>query len=123
MPSILAALLLLVPVAIVSGCATTEHEDAKLQTWIGRDLDDLVASMGSPSSSSQMPKGERQLTWSRRFSLSSLVPVESQGGAARGRVDYTRPIVSATTYWCNTEVTVDQFARITSIQQEGDGCE
>ena len=124
---ILAAPILLVPVVLVpavSGCATTEKAEAKLQTWVGRDVDDLTASMGPPNSSIDLSNGGRQLEWSRVFSLSAPGQVDSsQPGSLPSRATYTRDIGRTATYSCDTTALIDQDGRIMSIQREGNGCE
>ena len=104
---------LLVLMSIVGGCATTEGVDAKWQTWTGRDLGDLTALMGPPSSSSEKPNGRRLLTWTRRFSMSADVRVRSVGGPPPFGVTYA-DIGRTTNYRCDFSITVDKDDRIVS---------
>ncbi|MCX7647376.1 MAG: hypothetical protein ACP5SD_02355 [Elusimicrobiales bacterium] len=44
-------------------CATTKKYEAKISSWIGSDINELISVWGSPSNESNMPNGNRVYTW------------------------------------------------------------
>ncbi len=56
---------LLLALAFVLGCATSEKYDAKVQTWKGKDADTLVKAWGQPDVIEKMDSGNRMYVYAR----------------------------------------------------------
>ena len=52
-----------------AGCATTGNYEKKLKTWMGNDVNSLIASWGPPSDEYLMPNGSKMYTWLHRLDL------------------------------------------------------
>jgi hypothetical protein len=54
---------LLLGCLFLSGCATTGNYEKILQSWTGSDINRLIESWGPPSSTFEMPNGNKTYTW------------------------------------------------------------
>src|SRR5579871_1942932 len=120
----------LAAVALIGGCATREGLEARLRAWEGRNVNDLIAKVGPPTSTFQMPNGNTIYTYARsaigttpvyRTPTQTTVNVvgntayaNTTGGQVYGGQAYQ---VS-----CTVNYTVDKNQTIISWQYEGNAC-
>lgn len=108
-------ILYIIPLLVLAlGCATTEKYERKLATWVGKDVNDLMVSWGTPSETYTMPNGYKQYTYSRQGSTvatSSYNPLLQQSTAI------------ANTRWCKTTFTANEVGTIQAWRWEGNSCE
>jgi hypothetical protein len=57
--------LILTLALFMSACASTANYEAKLNTWRGVDINNLINSWGPPSNEYTMPNGDIMYTWLR----------------------------------------------------------
>ena len=103
----LAILTLTIASALQSGCATTGKYETVLQSWVGNDVNHLIASWGPPTSEYRMPNGNVMYTY-RRDAGAVAVPVGNMVYAGRR--------------WCETTFQVDALGVIRSWRWEGNNC-
>jgi len=54
---------------LLTSCATTAKYNAKLDTWVGKDIYSLIDSWGYPDSTVELPNGNKVYTYSKAESL------------------------------------------------------
>ena len=95
------------------GCATTGKYEKILHTWLGSDVNRLIASWGPPSNVYIMPNGSKMYTWLRV-------------GGTKVVADYNQYLntltASTVAYWCKTTFTVTPQGVITNWRWEGNAC-
>lgn len=55
--------MILLPLALLYGCATTADMDKAKDTWVGSTYDDVVARWGAPSRQTTLSDGAQVNTW------------------------------------------------------------
>jgi len=100
-------------------CATTTNYETKLDTWLGRDVNELITSWGPPSNEYTMPNGDKMYTWLIVGNTTILS-------------DYNQylhmTLTNSITSWCKTTFTVHHFTyfdnhdKITNWRWEGNAC-
>lgn len=106
-------LILLIPIIIISSCATTAKYAEKLNTWLGHDVNELITSWGPPSNEYKLPNGNIMYTW--LWIGNTLVQ-------SNYNQYLNRTLTSEVTYWCKTTFTVDRYGRIIQWRYEGNAC-
>jgi hypothetical protein len=110
--SILMTLFVLSSIVITS-CATTEGYKKIVQSWVGSDINRLIASWGPPTSTYNMPNGDVVYTWFR----------QSNESVNTGYNQYTRQIqTNRTSLHCETSFTTDRNGRIYTWSFKGNNC-
>jgi len=56
---------------LLMGCATTEKYEAKLNVWVGRNINDLTNAWGYPQSSFKAPDGNMVYVYGRQINVSN----------------------------------------------------
>lgn len=92
----------------LTGCATTQAFQERLQAWVGQDVNELFEQKGPPTSSFKMPSGKTMYTYS-----TSSAPVY---------VRQFRNQVVTEQYWCSITFIVSSDQRIEKWQWKGNGC-
>jgi hypothetical protein len=117
----------------LAGCATTANYEKSLSAWIGADQAKLVATWGTPISTSPAPNGGQVLEFDR--ATTAYVPGHTYNQAhanyANGNVsagsagvDYS-PITTSghtVTEVCKTRFTLDNAGHVVSYSWEGESC-
>jgi hypothetical protein len=101
------SLLLLACIFMAIGCATTANYEKKLQTWMGSDVNALIASWGPPDQVFPMSNGNKIYSYAKN------------GGATSQLIYGT---VYTTSYWCKTNFTTDPSDKIINWAWEGNSC-
>lgn len=105
--------ILLAIVFFIPACATTANYEAKIKTWLGDDVNNLIASWGPPSNEYTMPNGNIMYTW--LWVGNTLVTS-----------NYDRflnmTFTNSVTNWCKTTFTANSSKRITNWRWEGNAC-
>jgi hypothetical protein len=97
---------------ILTGCATTENYKKAVSSWMGADVNRLITSWGPPTSSFEMPNGNKIYSWYSGqqgptfISHNQILPDMAVGG----------------TLWCKTDFTVDSNGKVINWQFQGNAC-
>ena len=128
----------------LAGCATTANYDKVLQSWIGVDVDKLVASWGVPVASFPTQNGGKIIEYSRQrnvqlggYTTTTPQTTYTTGTAsaygARGAtygaysgtsttyVQSTTPIQNIAMQ-CMTRFTIDERGRVAAWARQGNDC-
>lgn len=106
--------------AIAAGCATPARHQVTLDAWVGHDVNELVASLGPPTSSHTTPSGQTLLTWSmERWSSPPVPPKAFNHVRPSYSTAYQRP---PRRLWCETTFTLDASGRVLRGQGRGNHC-
>jgi hypothetical protein len=98
---------LAVMIVTLSACATTQHYENAINTWVGSSEEALVSQWGAPTNTYQVSDSKKILTY-----------VHSNGGSA-----YTAyGVTSYSTNYCKTEFFVGPLKTIESTRWEGNMC-
>lgn len=102
--------------AVVVGtaaCATRGKYESVLNSWVGADINRLMASWGPPSDEYTMPNSDKMFTW-------------LWIGGTRVVANYNQYLnmitAGSVTYWCKTTFTASRSGRINSWRWEGNAC-
>jgi hypothetical protein len=101
----------LILLLLLTGCATTEKYDAKVKTWVGSDINELIASWGPPSSGFDMPNGNKMYTYVKSMGSSTYVDNDALIGTT----------ARTNSLYCKTTFTV-AGSRITDYHWQGNRC-
>jgi hypothetical protein len=98
------------------GCQSpmTKRKEAweeRLNSWVGADVNNLIGSWGPPTSTYDLPNGNRIYTWERSSQGAVAMPLYGGGAVARS---FTRG--------CSTNMTADTSGRIVNWQYSGNAC-
>lgn len=112
-PAVRRLALTAVLVPFSAACATAGKYETQLRSWMGADVNQLMASWGPPSNQYIMPDGDTMYTW-------------LWVGGTRITTNYNEYLGQATTgsvtYWCKTTFTADQSGRLVHWQWSGNAC-
>ncbi len=97
----------------LNSCATSKKYAAKLDTWLGSDVNNLITSWGPPSDVYTMPNGNKMYTW--LWVGSTLV-------TSNYNSYLNMTLTNAVTYWSKTTFTTDASGKITNWRYEGNAC-
>jgi len=107
------------------GCATTGKYEAKLNSWVGHNINELSASWGYPESSFTAPNGNTVYVYARGGSM--VMPSQttysgqvSPWGTYSGS-SYTTG-GQTLNFWCKTFFEVNQNKTIVNWRWEGNNC-
>jgi hypothetical protein len=100
-------------VLFTCSCATTANYEAKIKTWLGHDVNELISSWGPPSDVFTMPNNNKMYTW-----------LYNGGTVVTSNYNYylNMTFTNSTTHWCKTTFTVDSSDRIIQWRYEGNSC-
>jgi hypothetical protein len=123
----LRTVLVLTLAALLTACASAYKE--KLESWMGRDVNELIAAWGPPSSTFTLPNGDTMYTWGRSSQYTQPVYQAPSTSTTRivGNTAYTTTqpgmVTGGQTYnfACTTTMTVSG-SRITAYRFEGNAC-
>ncbi len=129
---------------LFAGCATTANYEAKLQSWVGQPVDNLVASWGPPESSYTLTNGGRVLQYANQRNMqiggntyttpqttynAGTANIYGTGGYATGTYSGTSTTYvqqQAPTYnialTCVTRITANSSGIITNWAWQGNNC-
>lgn len=116
MRGILAAALLS---TIVVGCASGDYE-ARLASWVGRDIDQLVTQWGPPSGSHIFADGRQVVTYRR--SGAAMMPGGWQSVNTPYGVRQVEEPGLLVNFWCETTFTTDARRIIQTWAWRGNNC-
>ena len=131
-------------VVLLAGCATTANYDKVLQSWIGADVDSLVASWGVPVGSFPTANGGKIIEYSRQRAIqiggyttttpqttytagtANVYGVRSAtygaySGTSTTYVQSTTPVQNIAMQ-CMTRFTIDERGRIAAWARQGNDC-
>jgi hypothetical protein len=97
----------------VLSCATSANYEAKLKTWLGSDINNLIASWGPPSNVYTMPNGNKIYTW-----LWVGGTIVTTNYIELLDTTYTDSV----TYWCKTMFTANTMGVVVSLGYNGNSC-
>ncbi|MGA2914729.1 MAG: hypothetical protein ABSE89_01750 [Sedimentisphaerales bacterium] len=92
--------------------------DAKLNSWIGTDINKLIASWGYPESSFVAPNGNKVYVYSQSSSYTKPM-VTNINPYTHSAVTYGGQTVE---YWCKTYIEVDGTGKIIKCTWKGNHC-
>ena len=97
----------------INSCATTANYSAKIKTWMGHDVNNLITSWGPPSDVYTMPNGNKMYTW-----------LWNGGTLVTTNYNYylNMTLTNKVTYWCKTTFTTDKSDKIINWRWEGNAC-
>lgn len=96
-----------------AGCATTGKYEKVLKSWMGNDVNSLIASWGPPSNEYVMPNGSKMYTWLR---VGGTIVIANYS-------QYLSMVTAGSvTYWCKTTFTVNSEGVISNWRWEGNAC-
>lgn len=87
--------------------------EEKLESWKGADVNQLIESWGPPTSTYDMPNGDKMYTWNRTGGTVASSNYFPQLSLATAR---------ANTMYCNTSFTVSSSNIVTNWRWEGNSC-
>ncbi len=105
----------------LSGCATTANYEKKLNTWIGVDAKELIAQVGYPDSSIQVPNGNMIYVY-KSF---GYVTMPTTGNTTTFGTGYSITTINpGQTIWsyCNTYFEIGPDGKILKWSWEGNNC-
>ncbi len=102
----------LILVLLLVSCATHAKYEAKLNSWIGADADELVDSWGAPASVYEKQNGEKILRYD--YSSSGAIPITNY---QTGNTSYM-PVSRS----CTTEFIIGNNNRVITWSYKGDAC-
>jgi hypothetical protein len=111
----------LVTVMLLSGCATTEKYEAKLNRWIGHSINELMASWGYPDGSFDAPNGNKIYVYSNQSSFTTPTMTTIRPNLYGPPTAYTTGGFTRN-FWCKTYFEVDNDKRIIKWSWEGNNC-
>lgn len=94
---------------VITGCATEDKFRDHLQTWMGHDVNDVIMAYGPPSSTYDMPNGNKMYTW-------------LQGGRSVAGYNPYSHMAWAATIYCKITMTADPHGTLLQYQYEGNQC-
>ena len=97
----------LIVMTVLSACATTGKYEAKLDSWVGNDVSDLIVAWGPPAQTYEMPDGRTLYTW------------YFDGGAVAVPVGNAAYAVQR---YCKTTFTVGPLGFVQTWRWEGNAC-
>ena len=132
---------------LLASCATTANFEKTLQSWVGKDVDRLIAEWGPPQSSFLLRDGGQVLEWTRqrtaqvggfRYSTpqttyeAGKVTVQTPGGRVTGTGTYsgttTTYVQKQTSVYnvqqsCSARFTVTGQGKISAWAWQGNSCQ
>ena len=114
----------------VTGCATREKYEQRVQSWVGHTADDLARGWGPPTSTYKLNNGNtmRMYETSSVEAYTSPTQIYQAPGTVVGNVYYPGPttVTGGTTTTvqkrCRTQFEVDGQGRIVGFGFEGNAC-
>jgi hypothetical protein len=96
--------------------------ESKMQSWVGRDANDLIRSWGYPQKVGDMPNGNKMFTYIKAESVQKpVVTIPGQQGFNRTAPTYA--IGGGTdTWYCAVSYEVDSGSTIVYGRYEGNNC-
>ena len=93
--------------------ATTEKYTARVNTWNGHNVKDLIVSWGPPSNEYTMPNGNKMYIW-----------LTTSGDRVTTNYNYflNQTVSQTSTSWCKTTFTVNTSNIIINNTWEGNAC-
>ena len=117
-------------VLVVTGCATREKYEQRVQSWVGHTSDDLARAWGPPSGNYKLNNGNTMIMYEANSveAYTSPTQVYQAPGTVIGNVFYPGPttVTGGTTTTvqkrCRTQFEVDGAGRIVGTGFEGNAC-
>jgi hypothetical protein len=99
--------------SVIAGCASTAKYEARLNTWIGESVDDLVPVWGIPTSTFEMKNHQKMYQYVSNGGSRSFASYN----------DFTNSASSYTvSYWCKTTFLANEKGIIINWSWEGNAC-
>lgn len=70
-------LLLLISLAVLSGCATRERYESRINTYVGKPIAAVMDDWGYPSGSFEAPNGNTVYTWDKQSTYNRSPSVQT----------------------------------------------
>ncbi|MBU2952736.1 hypothetical protein KO499_02940 [Marinobacter sp. F3R08] len=117
-------LFLVVTVVFLSACATTAKYEEILKTWVGSDINHLVASWGYPQNSFEAPNGNTVYMYSSSGSYTMPTQTTTTYNAIGNTVYGNSTTTGGQTlnFSCRTYFEVNDSDRIVSWRWQGNNC-
>lgn len=93
------------------GCHRQAEYESKLQSWVGADVNRMIGSWGPPTSTYDLPNGNKIYSWSRSAHGATAVPTFGGGVMVQ---NFSRS--------CDVNMTVNGSDEIISWQYQGNAC-
>ena len=124
---------IILTLALITGCATTENYEKILQTWVGKHVDELVLVWGPPQSSFELSTGDRVIEFHDvkyvyipvlSYPISRTYHYRTPGGSVGTIETHTEHEIPAQSYTrsCKTRFIVGADELIKQWEWEGDYC-
>ena len=111
-------------ILLVSGCATTAKYHAILETWVNRDINQLIEEWGYPHNSLKLPNGNTVYIYGSADRYITPVQTFTTFHAVGDKL-YADTMVmggQSYTYWCRTFFEVNSENLIIKWRTEGNSC-
>jgi len=108
----------------LNGCATTDKYEKNLRSWVGHDVNELIASWGYPANSFQAPNGNTVYVYSSSSSYTMPTNTTSTYNVYGNSVYGNSTTNGGQTInaWCQTFFEVNSSNIITSWSWKGNNC-
>lgn len=100
--------------SLFASCVTRADLDARINTWLGKDVNALALAWGAPTNSFKLPNGQTLYEFSVREQGSSY----SHYSRFSGTVHTTNSV-----FWCKSTFIADPAFIIVSARWQGNACE
>ncbi|MCH8503175.1 MAG: hypothetical protein LAT50_02490 [Ectothiorhodospiraceae bacterium] len=117
-------------IAVLSGCATQQRHAEIMDSWLGEDINDLVASWGYPSGDFRAPNGNKVYVYEN--TVTGQVPTIVQHGPTTvtgygntATIQQGPSVVyggGTRTNWCRMHFETSDSGRIQAWRSEGNSC-
>ena len=99
--------------SLLVGCATTGKFKTTMDSWLNNDVSQLIQAWGAPSSTFQVPNGNKIYTW-------------LYVGGTVAYVNYNETLnmvtAGAYSYWCKVDFTANRDDRVVQWAAQGNNC-
>lgn len=97
---------------VLGGCATSGKFAAKMDSWVGADINNAIGQFGPPSSTYTLPNGSVMYSW--LWIGNSVVTTNYN--------QYVGLVTTSSTPWCRVTFTTSTSSRIENWRAEGNRC-
>lgn len=118
------ALIAVLVIALLSGCATSAKYNAILDTWMGHDVNELVNSWGYPQNSFKAPNGNTVYVYGSSGSYTMPTQTNTTYNVVGNTVYGNSYTTGGQTlnFWCRTFFEVNDQNIIVNWRWEGNNC-
>ena len=106
-------LIVVLGLSALTGCATAQKYEAKLNSWKGHPVESLIHSWGVPTKTMALPSGGQALEYDRQWKTTGMAMVDPYSGMV---------MANSKTRWCTTTFITDASNVITTWSYRGNNC-